>query len=64
MNDTIVADKVNQLKKMVEDLNNIMSELQDLNVDVRISYVESKASEGRKQGINLWRVIEHYDYLK
>jgi hypothetical protein len=64
MNDTIVADKVNQLKTLTENLNTLMAELEELNVEVRFTYVESRPSEGRRQGINLWRVIEHYDYLK
>ena len=58
----MIANKVEELIKHVEDINQIMSELHDNNVEVRISYKES--AKGEPAQISLWRVIEHVDYLK
>jgi hypothetical protein len=39
-----------------------MAELYSQNVEIRIAYKES--SKGEPPSINLWRAVEHVDYLK
>lgn len=63
MKDTVIEAKVEFLKETVNKLNILMKELQDLNVDVRISYVEKNSSKEIDQGISIWRIEEHNDYL-
>lgn len=63
MKDPAIEAKVSELKETVEKVNLLMKELQDLNVDVRISYVERSASKEIDQGISIWRIEEHNDYL-
>lgn len=63
MKDPVIETKVSELKETVEKVNLLMKELQDLNVDVRISYVEKSITKEIAQGISLWRVEEHNDYL-
>ena len=63
MKDPAIEAKVSELKETVEKVNLLMKELQDLNVDVRISYVERSVSKEIAQGISLWRIEEHNDYL-
>lgn len=63
MKDPVIESKTNDLKTLVEQVNTIMRELQDMNVDVRISYVEKSQSKDISQGITIWRVEEHNDYL-
>lgn len=62
MKDNNIKEKVIKLTSLVIEVNKIMSELQDLNVEVRIQYVEPK--DNIKQGISMWRCVEHNDYLK
>jgi len=69
MKDPVIESKVNTLKDLVAKVNDVMLELQDLNVEVRISYI-AKNDPGYatkentvNQGISLWKVEEHNGYL-
>jgi multidrug efflux pump subunit AcrB len=62
MINSYITDTVEQLVKHVEGINQIMSDLHDNNVEIRIAYKESTG--GKSPQIDLWRVIEHVDYLK
>lgn len=63
MKDPVIESKVADLKSLVNQVNDVMKELQDLNVDVRISYVEKNTAKEIAQGISLWRAEEHNGYL-
>lgn len=63
MRDPVIEAKVADLKETVEKVNLLMKELEDLNVDVRISYVERSKTKEINQGISIWRIEEHNDYL-
>jgi hypothetical protein len=69
MKDPVIEFKVNDLKSLVDQVNLIMSDLQDLNVEVRISYIEkndpgySNDEHREKQRIKLWKVEERNGYL-
>jgi hypothetical protein len=63
MTDNEIKRKSERLKKLVAEVNTIMAELDDADVEVRIGYVDSAKSKEIKQGINLWRLIRHTDYL-
>ena len=63
MKDPVIESKVSELKSLVDKINDIMNELQDINVEVRIAYVEKNPAKEISQGINLWRVEEHNGYL-
>lgn len=63
MKDPVIESKVTDLKLLVEQVNVIMSELQDINVEVRIAYVEKNTDKEISQGINLWKVEERNGYL-
>lgn len=69
MKDPVIVSKVDTLKELVSKVNEVMLELQDLNVEVRISYIAkndpSYASKENtvNQGISLWKVEEHNGYL-
>lgn len=63
MKDPVIESKVIELKETVNRVNSIMKDLQDLRVDVRISYVEKMSSKDINQGISIWRIEEHNNYL-
>jgi hypothetical protein len=63
MKDPKIEELVSQLKSAVDNVNVIMQLLQELEVDVRISYVERSRAKDISQGISLWRIEEHNDYL-
>jgi len=69
MKDVVIESKANELKSLVDQINKIMSELQDLNVEVRIAYIDkndpghSNDNDSNKQRIKLWRVEERNGYL-
>jgi hypothetical protein len=63
MRDPVIESKVVELKETVDRVNSIMKDLQDLRVDVRISYVEKMSSKDINQGISIWRIEEHNNYL-
>lgn len=58
----MIATKVKELSNLVKDINQLMSELHNSNVEVRIAYKE--AAKGEPPRVDLWRVIEHIDHLK
>ncbi len=63
MKDPMIESQVAALKEAVDQVNVIMDNLQQLNVDVRISYVEKSPTKEISQGISIWRISEHNDYL-
>jgi hypothetical protein len=67
MKDPVIESKANELKSLVDQVNQIMSDLQDMNVEVRIAYIDKNehnpTNEKLRQGIKLWRVEEHNGYL-
>ena len=69
MKDPVIESKTNELQLLVDQVNLIMSDLQDMNVEVRIAYI-SKDEPGHRsdtysdrQRINLWKVEERNGYL-
>ena len=69
MKDPVIESKANELKSLVDQVNTLMSELQDLNVEVRIAYI-SKDEPGHRsdtysdrQRISLWKVEERNGYV-
>jgi hypothetical protein len=69
MKDPTIESKANELKLLIDQVNQIMSDLQDINVEVRIAYI-SKDEPGHstefgpaKQCIKLWRVEERNGYI-
>ena len=69
MKDPVIEAKVADLKSLVDQVNSVMSDLQDMNVEVRISYVDkndpnySTVEHITRQSIRLWKVEEHNGYL-
>ena len=67
MKDPNIQKLVTLLQSSVASVNEIMQLLQEMNVEVRISYVDPKSSDNYnkdiKQSINVWRIEEHNDYL-
>jgi hypothetical protein len=61
MKDDTIIEKANKLKSLVTEINELMAELGQLNVDVRIGYIEKKGTT--PQGIHVWRIEEHNNYL-
>jgi hypothetical protein len=61
MKDENIKEKVIKLKALVKEVNELMSNLDLLNVDVRIGYIERKGDI--PQGIHIWRIEEHNNYL-
>ena len=69
MKDPVIESKAKELTSLVDQVNAIMSELQDLNVEVRISYI-AKDEQGHRsdtysdrQRISLWKVEERNGYV-
>ena len=69
MKDPVIESKTNELQSLVDQVNLIMSDLQDMNVEVRISYISKdepsyKTEEGpSRQSIKLWKVEERNGYI-
>lgn len=63
MKDPKIEQLVSQLKLSVDNVNDTMKLLQERNVDVRISYIEKSTAKDISQGIAIWRIEEHNDYL-
>jgi hypothetical protein len=69
MKDPLIESKTSELTSLVDQVNTLMSELQDLNVEVRIAYI-SKDEPGHRidtdsdrQRIKLWKVEERNGYI-
>lgn len=62
MKDQRLTELTDALKERVKQVNDLMSILHELQVEVRITYKDSE--KGNPPYIDLWRVIEHTDYLK
>jgi 23S rRNA C2498 (ribose-2'-O)-methylase RlmM len=58
-----VSETVQTLKDKINEVNELMKELDNAGVEVRISYVDSNKSKEITQGISLWRVVQHIDHL-
>ena len=62
MKDPAIESKVKDLKSLVEQVNVIMSDLQDMNVEVRIAFVDkndpnySTVENITRQSIRLWKI--------
>lgn len=63
MKDPKIEDLVAQLQSSVDNVNVIMQLLQELNVEVRIAYVDKNTDKDISQGISLWKVEERNGYL-
>lgn len=69
MKDPVIESKTNELQLLVDQINTLMSELQDLNVEVRIAYIAKDEPGYRNEGdsdrqrIKLWKVEERNGYL-
>lgn len=63
MKDPAIEELVTQLKNSVAESNRLMEVLEDNKVEVRITYIESSATKKQKQGISIWRITQHNDYL-
>jgi hypothetical protein len=63
MKDPVIEEKVTVLKDLVDDINILMKDLQDLNVEVRIAYIDKNTDKDISQGISLWKVEERNGYL-
>lgn len=69
MKDPVIESKVKELTSLVDQVNAIMSELQDLNVEVRIAYIPKDEQGNRsetysdRQRISLWKVEERNGYI-
>lgn len=61
MKDENIKEKVIKLKALVKEVNELMADLGQLNVDVRVGYVDKKGDI--PQGIHIWRIEEHNNYL-
>ena len=51
------------LKEKVNEVNALMKQLGEQGVDVRISYIESSKSKDIAQGISIWRIEQHINFL-
>ena len=69
MKDPVIEAKTNELALLVDQVNIIMSDLQDLNVEVRIAYIAKDEpghridTDSDRQRIKLWKVEERNGYL-
>ncbi len=63
MKDPKIEELVTQLRSSVASVNDIMQLLQELNVEVRIAYVDKNTDKNISQGISLWKVEERNGYL-
>lgn len=61
MKDDSIKLKAIKLKELVKEVNELMDQLDQLNVDVRIRYIERKFDV--PQSINIWKIEERNDYL-
>lgn len=57
-----LENEVLKLKNLISEVNFSMSTLHENSVEVRITYKD--AEKGQPPKLDLWRLIEHVDYLK
>jgi len=65
MIDTEILKKINIIKENVKIINDLMSDLHEKGVEIRIAYKDS--SNGSPTGLpclTLWRATEHVNYLE
>ena len=60
---TDIKETVQALKEKVNEVNALMKQLGEQGVDVRISYIESSKSKDIAQGISIWRIEQHINFL-
>ena len=69
MKDPVIESKASELASLVNQVNIIMSDLQDMNVEVRIAYIAKDEPGHRNEGdsdrqrIKLWKVEERNGYI-
>ena len=69
MKDPVIESKAIELISLVDQINVIMSDLQDMNVEVRIAYIAKDEPGHRNEGdsdrqrIKLWKVEERNGYI-
>lgn len=61
MKDTEIFNSISELQNRVNEINQMIADLHVKNVEIRIAYTEAKS--GEPASINLWKAIEHNDYL-
>jgi hypothetical protein len=62
MIDLTIVEKIRNISKNVDEINQLMSQLHTQDVEIRIAYKD--AAKGEPPKIELWRATEHVDYLK
>lgn len=62
MIDQEISDAVNEITSRVNTINVLMDQLYKKNVEIRISYKDSE--KGNPPRLEVWRAVEHVDYLK
>lgn len=62
MKDAEIEKTVLSVKQDLDRINDQITELHNKGVEVRIMYKESTSSSA--PSLELWKVIEHVDYLK
>lgn len=62
MKDQEITELVSTLQDHVNSINQLIADLHTKNVEIRISYTESKSDEPAY--INLWRAVEHNNYIE
>ena len=69
MKDPVIESKTNELQLLVDQVNQLMSDLQDMNVEVRISYISRDEpghrvdTDSDRQRIKLWKLEERNGYV-
>ena len=62
MIDEEVKDDIEKIRDYVDGINFLISSLYKKDVEIRIAYKESE--HGNPPKLDLWRAIEHINYLK
>ena len=57
-----IGQQIENIKEAVETINSLMAELHINNVEIKIAYKEP--NNGEPPRLDLWRAVEHVDYLK
>lgn len=53
-----------ELKSYIDHINSVMEKLHNKNCEVRIQYKDGGSGASKHPTLELWRLIEHNDYLK